>query len=187
MVSSNAYQLSSTYDGAWSETYTPYYARHLPRRLMAEMLLDAIFKSTNVGAMLSVTGSPAVTKAMQLPDPGEGGGTYRTLLNNFGRGNRDDEPRTNDSSIVQALALLNDRIVTDRVKATAATSTVHNLLASTKDPGTIVDSLYLATLGRFATSAERNAGIAYLGSGDLTKKTEDLQYSLLNRLEYLFN
>jgi hypothetical protein len=187
MVSSNAYQLSSTYDGTWSETYTPYYARHLPRRLMAEALLDAIFKSTNVGAMLPVTGSPAVTKAMQLPDPSEGRGTYGTLLNNFGRGNRDDEPRTNDSSIVQALALLNDRTVTDRVKATATTSTVHNLLASTKDPATIVDSLYLATLGRYATSAERNAAIAYLGSGDLTKKTEDLQYSLLNRLEYLFN
>ena len=71
--------------------------------------------------------------------------------------------------------------------STATTSTVHNLLASTKDPGTIVDSLYLATLGRYAIAAERNAAIAYLGSGDLTKKTEDLQYSLLNRLEYLFN
>jgi hypothetical protein len=47
--------------------------------------------------------------------------------------------------------------------------------------------LYLATLGRFATSAERNTAIANLGSGDLTRKTEDLQYSLLNRLEYLFN
>src|SRR5258708_31518364 len=80
IVSSNTYQLSSTYDGVWSETYTPYYARHLPRRLMAEALLDAVFKSTNVGAMLSVTGSAAVTKAMELPDPSEGGGAYRTLL-----------------------------------------------------------------------------------------------------------
>ncbi len=187
MVTSNTYQLSSTYDGVWSETYTPYYARHMPRRLMAEVLLDSIFKSTNVGAMLSITGSPAVTKAMQLPDPTEGGGTYRTLLNNFGRGNRDDAQRTNDSSIVQALTLLNDRIVTDRVKQTAAHSTVQNALAATKDPGTIADSLYLATLCRYATAAERNAAIAYLRSGDLTRKTEDLQYSLLNRLEYLFN
>lgn len=187
MVSSNAYQLSSSYTGTWSETYTPYYARHLPRRLMAEMMLDAIFKATNVNATMSVTGSAGVMKAVLLPDTTEGGGSYRTLLNNFGRGNRDDQPRTNDSSIVQALALLNDRIVTDRVKATATNSTVKNLLAASKDPATLVQGLYLATLCRYPTAAERIAGVTYLGSGDLTKKTEDLQYSLLNRLEFLFD
>ncbi len=187
MVTSNAYQLASTYDGTWSETYTPYQARHLPRRLMAEEMLDAIFKATNVNAMLSVTGSAAVTKAMQLPDPTEGGGTYRTLLNNFGRGNRDDQQRSNDGSIVQALALLNDRTVTDRTKSTAKGSTVQTLLAATKDPGAITEGLYLAALGRYPSAAERIAAIAYLGSGDLTKKTEDLQFSLLNRLEFLFN
>jgi hypothetical protein len=187
MVSSNAYQLSSAYDGVWNETYTPYFARHIPRRLMAEELLDALFKSTNVGATLSVTGAPGVMKAVQLPDTTEGGGTYRTFLNNFGRGNRDDQPRTNDGSIVQALTLMNDRIVTDRVKATAKDSTVMKLLAASKDPATIAQGLYLSTLGRYPTSAERTAAVAYLGSGDVTKKTEDLQFSLLNRLEFLFN
>ena len=29
--------------------------------------------------------------------------------------------------------------------------------------------------------------IAYLLSGDLAKKSEDLQYALMNRLEFLFN
>ncbi len=187
MVMANAYQLSSTYDSTWSETYIPYQARHLPRRLMAEEMLDAIFTATNVGATLSITGSTGVTKAMQLPDPTEGGGTYRTMLNNFGRGNRDDQQRTNDSSIVQALTVLNDRIVTDRVKATAKGSTVQTLLAATKDTGVIADGLYLVSLGRYPAADERIAAIAYLGSGDLTKKTEDLQYSLLNRIEFLFN
>ena len=34
--------------------------------------------------------------------------------------------------------------------------------------------------------ANRRAG-AYLRSGDLTRKTEDLQFALLNKLEFLFN
>jgi hypothetical protein len=187
MVSSNAYQLSSTYDGVWNETYTPYFARHLPHRLMAEQMLDAVFKSTNVGATLSITGSAGVMKAVQLPDTTEGGGAYRVFLNNFGRGNRDEQPRSSDSSIVQALALMNDRIVTDRVKSTAKDSTVQKLLAASKDPATIAQGLYLATLGRYPTVTERLAAVSYLGSGDVTKKTEDLQFSLLNRLEFLFN
>jgi len=29
--------------------------------------------------------------------------------------------------------------------------------------------------------------VAYLKSGDLSKKTEDLQFALLNKLEFLFN
>jgi hypothetical protein len=186
IVNSNAYQLSSKYDGAWNETYTPYFARHIPRRLMAEEMLDAVFRATGVGGTMAVTGTTAVTKAMQLPDTTEGG-NFRAFLNNFGRGNRDDQPRSHDSSIVQALMLLNDRTVTDRIKNTAANSTVQKALLASRDPGTIADTLYLTTLGRYPAAAERNAAITYLGSGDIVRKTEDLQYSLINRLEFLFN
>ena len=56
-----------------------------------------------------------------------------------------------------------------------------------RDPGEIADTLYLATLSRYPTAAERDAAVAYLKSGDLTKKTEDLQFALLNKLEFLFN
>jgi hypothetical protein len=185
---SNAYQLSSRYTaGPWFETYAPYYARHYPRRLMSEEVLDAIVKSTGVSASFAVTGSTPVMRAMQIPDPTEGG-AYRTFLNNFGRGNRDDSARTDDGSIVEALSLLNDRIVTDRTKSTAVNSKVGALTKATpSDQGAIVDGLYLNTLGRYPTTAERNAGIAYLKSGDLVRKSEDLQYALLNKLEFLFN
>ena len=45
----------------------------------------------------------------------------------------------------------------------------------------------MATLGRFPTATERQAAITYLGSGDLTRKTEDLQFALLNKLEFMFD
>ena len=37
------------------------------------------------------------------------------------------------------------------------------------------------------TYSERAAAITYLTGGDLTRKTEDLQFALLNKLEFLFN
>lgn len=187
MVASNAYQLSSRYTpGAWNESWTPYFARHYPRRLMAEALLDSISRATNVAIAINTNGLGVVNKAMKLPDTTEGG-SYRNFLNGFGRGNRDDDRRSEDSSIVQALALMNDRIVIDRLKATNASSTVATTLLSTKDAGQIADALYLATLSRYPTTVERNSAINYLKSGDLTKKSEDLQFSLLNKLEFLFN
>ena len=186
MVSSNAYQLSSRYTpGAWNEAWVPYYARHYPRRLMSEEVLDAIVTATGVGLSVSVNGVGAVTKAMRFPDPLEGG-AFRAFLNGFGRGNRDDQKRSEDGSIVQALSLMNDRIVTDRIKSTNGSSTVARTLQASKDPGAIADALYIASLSRYPSADERNAAIAWLKSGDLTKKTEDLQYSLLNKLEFMF-
>jgi len=188
IVTSNAYQLSSRYTaGTWQESYAPYYARHYPRRLMSEEVLDAIAKSTGVGATIAVTGANPVTRTMALPDPTEGG-AFRTFLNNFGRGNRDDETRTDDGSIVEALSMLNDRIVTDRIKSTQTTSKLAALLkASPTDPGPIADGLYLNILGRLPTANERAAAINYLKSGTLAQKSEDLQYALINKLEFLFN
>src|SRR5262249_42131892 len=41
MAVSSSYQLSTKYTAtAWSEAWTPYFARHLPHRLMAEEMLD---------------------------------------------------------------------------------------------------------------------------------------------------
>jgi len=188
IVASNAYQLSSRYTaGPWQESYAPYYARHYPRRLMSEEVLDAITKGTGVPATIAVTGGNPVTRAMALPDPTEGS-AFRTFLNNFGRGNRDDETRTDDGSIVEALSMLNDRTVTDRIKSTPTTSKLGALLKATpNDPGAVADGLYLNLLGRFPTANERGAAINYLKSGTLAAKSEDLQYALINKLEFLFN
>ena len=186
IVTSETYQLSARYTpGAWSEAWAPYYARHYPRRLLAEEVLDEVFKATGVGAQMAVTGlSTGFPRAMMLPDTSEGG-AYRKFLNDFGRGNRDDEPRSSDSSIVQALALMNDPIVVTRTRAATANSTVSKL--RTSDPATIAETLYLTTLSRYPSAAEKQAAIDTIKSGDAVKKTEDLQFVLLNKLEFLFN
>ena len=190
IVQSNAYQLSSRYTpGPWNELWTTYYARHYPRRILSESVLDAIAQATNVPIQINVQGLSPVTRAMALPDPTEPGARtqFGPLLTAFGRGDRDTTPRSSDGSIVEALEMLNDAVLTSRIKSTNPSTTVAHVLAATKDPGTIADELYIVTLARHPSSVERDAAIAYLGSGDLARKTEDLQYALMNRLEFLFN
>ncbi|HEX9983028.1 MAG TPA: DUF1549 domain-containing protein [Thermoanaerobaculia bacterium] len=158
------------------------------RRLPAEMLLDAIAKATGVPFRFNVQGLGTVERAMLLPDPFEGG--RRTpasqFLDNFGRGDRDDVARSNDSSVIQALALMNDTIVTQRVRRNTAGSAVGRVLAKTSDPAAIVDELYLVTLSRRPTAEERSFATGYLRGGNLAARTEDLQYALINTSEFLF-
>jgi hypothetical protein len=184
MALSNSYQLSATYAGTHPDV--AYFARRAPRRLSAEALLDAITTATAMPVQLPVQGFSAVAKAMQLPDPLDARRSPASrLLDQFGRGNRDDVARTNDATISQALAMMNDTLVTTRVRR-ANNSTVAKVLASTTDPGAIVDQLYLATLSRRPNASERQLAIDYLRAGALTERAEDLQFALLNSLEFLF-
>jgi hypothetical protein len=191
MAVSNAYQLSTKYTAkTWNEAWTPYFARHLPHRLLAEELLDAVTSATNMPSTYTVSpaGQPAVNLAMKLPDTLEGGGAPGRFLDNFGRGNRDDEPRIKDSSIVQSLAMMNDStMIIPRIRRNNPTTTVAKALAASSDPAVITETLYLATLSRYPTDTEKAQAAGYLKSGNLGQKTEDLQWVLLNSLEFLFD
>jgi hypothetical protein len=156
---------------------------------MAEETLDAIAKATNVPITYTVNGLGTVTSAMKLPDTTEPrNNAYGRFLDEFGRGNRDDQARSNDSSIAQALSLMNDgTIVVSRVHKATPNSTVAKTLAATSDAGAIVDQIFLATLSRKPTTPERLSSISYLLGGNLQQRTEDLQWTLLNSLEFLFD
>jgi hypothetical protein len=193
LARSSAYQLSSYYPGAWSETYTPYLARHFARRLTAEETFDAITRATGVGAVLPVSGGvPSVAWAMQLPDAVEpgGGSVAGNFLNTFLRGDRDGDARSNEFSIAQALVMMNDVTITSRIKSTVAGSAVRNLVTSNATPPQIVTSLYLSTLSRLPSADELAAGVALFSSppnGETTAQVaEDLQFVLLNKLDFLY-
>ncbi|MBI2820922.1 MAG: DUF1549 domain-containing protein [Acidobacteria bacterium] len=203
IMKSSTYQLSSTYPGKWSDAYIPYFARKFPRRLKAEEMHDVIVQATGVppAAPYAVSGYAApVNWAMQLPDPMEPGGRgesaaqrtagaqARTFLDTFLRGNRDDEPRSSQGSISQVLLLLNNRFVTDRVKASNASSTVARLFAN-KNLGAsgMINQLYLSTLSRMPSGEEFQKSLAYLGNPVSSQKLEDLQFTLLNKVDFIFN
>jgi hypothetical protein len=193
IVKSSAYQLSSTYNGEWEPSYVPYYARKYVRRLDAEEIHDAIVKATGIMPTPYTLGGgstlPAVQWAMQLPDTREPTSNNAVLqfLNAFGRGDRDVNPRRFDGSVLQGLTLMNNNFVLQKVHNANTGSRVRTLLATNTDPATIIRQLYLHTLSRPATDAEVNALVATYQQLGNTSATEDLQWVLLNRLQFLFN
>jgi hypothetical protein len=193
IANSSAYQLSSYYPGEWNDAYAPLLARHFARRLRSEEMLDAVALATGVGVTMQVAGyTTPILWAGQLPDVAEPNARspYRPFLDAFLRGDRDGDPRSSQGSISQALESLNDKVVTDRVKATAPGSTVAALVAAHASPQDTVRSLYVATLSRPPSSSELADGVALFTSlkpGQTTASvTEDLQYTLLNKLDFLF-
>jgi hypothetical protein len=191
IVKSSAYQLSSTYNGQWDPSYVPYYARKYVRRLDAEEVHDAIVKATGIQPTYQLPAPstlPAVQWAMQLPDTREPTNNAVTaFLNAFGRGDRDVNPRRFDGSVLQGLTLMNNNFVMQKIHNANAGSRVRTLLQTNTDPATIIRQLYLHTLSRPATDAEVNALVpTYLQLGN-PAATEDLQWVLLNRLQFLFN
>ena len=196
IVTSSAYQLSSRFPGTWKAEYTPYFARHIVRRLKAEEMHDAVLRATGTTVSYTLRGFPQpITSAMQLPDPREpnnnpGGAT--TFLNNFLRGNRDNVARSDEVTITQAMTMMNDNaFVLSRVRSTAATSMVRRLLTGGRTNDQMVDELFLAALSRYPTSQEKEAALKrYAGMVTVDQRSaasEDLLWVLLNKVDFWFN
>src|SRR5712692_10013372 len=91
--------------------------------MSAEQLLDSIFRATNLPETMDARDLGQVQWTMQLPDPTEptGGGingNVRTFLDWFLRGDRDERAREVEGSVLQTLALLNNALVVNKVRAT---------------------------------------------------------------------
>jgi hypothetical protein len=192
MARSSAYQLSSRFDGEWKESYTPYFARHYVKMLTAEQLHDAICQSTLVFGnykhkdMVYRTDLPPFKYWTEAPTPEEiGDGEAKNLLRTFGQANREQFDRQPGGSILQAMVLMNSPFVNKRVKAENG-SRVEQLVKSEKSNEAIVDELYLATLSRKPRDEEKQLAVTWL-EADRKQGAEDLQWSLLNKLDFIFN
>ncbi|MGH9801447.1 MAG: hypothetical protein ACRD82_13865, partial [Blastocatellia bacterium] len=125
------------------------------------------------------------------------------FLNTFLRGNRDQNLRQADSSILQALTMMNNTFVSNRVR-TGTTfgyidpipdynnerilSTARRLFES---PGItneqIIVELYLNTLSRNPRQSEILKVLPYFTSMGKQGAIESLQWVLLNKVDFLFN
>src|SRR5579871_5931610 len=102
---------------------------------------------------------------MQAPDVvnmPDGGGAVSQFLDSFLRGNRDDQPRKQEGSILRALNLMNNAYVESRLQYTGSTPSqliVQHLNLSNSD---LINTLYLAILSRNPSQAEMTAATAKL-------------------------
>jgi hypothetical protein len=191
ITKSTAYQLSATYPGTWDVSYVPFYARRYVRRLDAEEIHDAVAKATGIAGNYTLQGSdlPPVQWAMQFPDTKEprSNGTVAAFLNSFSRGDRDTTFRRSDGSILQALNMLNSNIILSRIHQANQGSHVSAILLQTADSQTILWDLFLNTLSRGPTNQEIAMFTPMFQQQGNRVAAENLQWLLLNKVDFLFN
>jgi hypothetical protein len=190
ILTSTTYQLSSLArsDRPEAEANFAFYA---PRRLDAEVLIDALNQITGTTEKYSsaipepFTFVPEGLHAIALPD----GSITSTFLETFGRPSRDtglEAERNNRITATQRLTLLNSTQIQRKLEQGPALQT----LFRTARPGSweVVDGLYYAILSRPPTSGERTTVGAYVQAAGKDKRAAaiDLAWALINSPEFLY-
>jgi hypothetical protein len=199
IANSQAYQLSSRYNGTWNAAWGAYYARKNVRRLWAEEVHDAVAQSSGTFPSYTMNGftdqgapfPSRVSYAMQFPDvigTSSNDGNASNFLDSFLRGNRDDNPRKSDGSILQSLNLMNNPFIEARIQYTGNTPSLliaKNLSMNNTD---LVNTLYLSILSRYPTADEMSKSTASLtGATNRSQPVQDLVWSLYNKVDFVFN
>lgn len=192
IVSSTGYQLASRYEGQWKPQFAWYFAKQTPRRLSAEEAYDALVTATETQVPMQIHGFPEpIFYAAQLPDSTEprGDGNIRNFLNQFGRGDWWTIPNRTTPSLLQVLYMMNDYMNVSRSLTTGAqgsNSRAGRLTQSPLSEDEAIRQLFLATLSR-PPSDEELATLAKARKGNREQWLSDVQWTLLNKLDFIFN
>jgi hypothetical protein len=184
---SRTYQLSST-PNQFNKHDKQNYARYYPRRLSAEVLLDAVDQVT--GSPAAFGGLPqdryAPKRAIMLPD--ESFASY--FLDVFGRPQRISAcecERVSEANLAQALHLLNSDEIQGKVSRPGGRA---DMLAKDPRPDVEkVEELFLWAFARKPTEEQRNKALEHIAKNASNKKIayENILWALLNTKEFLFN
>lgn len=169
------------------------YGSHFPiRRLPAEVLLDAYSQITQVPEKFD--GYPAGTRGMQLPDTA----VKSYFLTAFGRPERQqtrESERSSIPTITQALHIINGDTLNNKLRAPG--SSIDMLMRLGFSDEQIVDYLYLASLSRHPSDAERSTLLGALETAEKTKIAGvedtrraaliDMSWALLTGEEFMFD
>ncbi len=193
---SNAYQLSSV-PNEHNIVDRQNYSRYYPRRLQAEVLLDAI--DTMTGTQTDFANLPAGTKAIALPD-----NSYNRsspFLRVFGRPEAESVcecERVQSSSLAQSLHLINAAEI--KTKLASSNGRAEQFVKDAKPLDAKIRELYLLAFAREPKPAELKTAIDYLAEARMNaegkpvdtavsgkENVQDLLWALINTKEFLFN
>ncbi|MCA9063067.1 MAG: DUF1549 domain-containing protein [Planctomycetaceae bacterium] len=194
ITQSATYQLSSVpneYNVADEQNYSRYY----PRRLQAEVMLDAIDDLTR--NRTDFANLPPGTRAIALPD-----NSYNRaspFLKTFGRPENESVcecERVQSSSLAQSLHLMN----AGDVRTKLGSGRADQLAKSDAPPEDKVRELYMAAFSRRPTDYELRVAVEFLAEPRLDaegksvdparaarESFQDLLWALINTKEFLFN
>ncbi len=182
---SEAYQRSSVPNDT-NAADDRYLSHYVPKRLPAEVMLDAISQVTQVPERFA--GHPRGTRALQLPDTR----IDSYFLDIFGRPARaitSTSERMQDPTLTQALHAINGETL--NAKLSAHEGFVTELARPDASNETVVERLYLAALSRPPTADERtrlSGVLAAAGPAPAPRRAaiEDLAWAVLTSREFLF-
>lgn len=182
ICTSTAYQLDSGVN-AHNQSESNSFARYYPKRLQAEVLLDAINRVTE--STTRFDGLPEQTKAVSLPDTGFSS-YFLTVFGEPDSMTACECERSDDATLAQSLHLLNSKEVQDKLKSD--TGRAARLSQQDDDPQAVAD-LYLTMFSRPPTSDEMDVAVGYVSERNTDRKAafEDLTWALINTKEFLFN
>jgi hypothetical protein len=164
---------------------TRFYSRYYPRRMMAEVLLDALSQAT--AAPTKFKTYPDGWRALQLPDSN----VDSYFLKAFGRPDREKTcecERTAEPNISQVLHISNGDTLNQ--KLAAKDNRIDKLLKDKAPSEKIIEEAYLNALARYPTDAEKEAFMKEFkaaSESELRPLVEDTFWAILSSKEFLFN
>ncbi|MDJ0838167.1 MAG: DUF1549 domain-containing protein [Acidobacteriota bacterium] len=198
VCNSATFQMSPDfYPGDWQNQYAPYYTRYLAHHMDAETAYDSLVVATGAAAQMTQVYAGATrdvftsTYAHELIDMNQPRGArglnpdILTMLTVFGRGNRTDQPRTNQGSISQALVLMSSPVIDAQISATQ--NRVIGYVSAGMSTEQVIQEAFLDVLCRYPTDEEVDAYGAELDRfNNDREKAESLLWLLINRVEFTY-
>jgi hypothetical protein len=186
ITGTQVYQLSGT-SNASNASDDQSFSRVYPKRLAAEVLLDAISSTTGTSPALS--GLPTGTRAVQVWDSEWNLQWQSYFLSVFGRPARTSPcecERAQQPTIAQVLHLMNAPEIQRQLSE--RTGRARRLAESTLPPERVVEELFLAALSRRPSAKELADAVGtFKRSGDRIHAAEDVLWALMNTMEFIFN
>lgn len=187
ILNSRTYQLSFSPNDS-NRLDRKNFSHALPRRMPAEVLIDAVADVTGVPNNFGrVPSQRAVGQAMTAVRYGGGRPGYAMKI--FGRPDREktcDCERSNEPSVAQALYLINDQEVLAKLDDPGGR--LPRLFKADKDDREVITELYLAALSRFPTEEELQTQLKFVEQADDRRsEMKEILWSLLNVREFIFN
>lgn len=161
-----------------------FYSHYYPKRLKAEVLLDAISQVS--GSATEFKDKAKGLRALQLPDVA----VESYFLKAFGRPDRlitCDCERSDEPSMTQVLHLYNGDTVNKKLRQAGS---VLDKAVEEPDLGKVIEQLYLSALCRLPSEQEKTLLTQELSQVKPEEKRaalEDLYWSVLSSREFLFN
>jgi mono/diheme cytochrome c family protein len=188
IVQSRAYQLSSMTNSTNSKDTTNY-SHWIPKRLDAEVMLDAISDITGVPEVFRYASGggaqlPVGTRALQLRESD----TYPCrFLDIHGRTNREMVPeRDNTPNVLQALHQLAGRTYTRKFET--GKNRVDSMIEEKLTDSQMIETFCLATLSRFPSEQETSQITSMIAVLESRRDAlQDALWGLLNSSEFMYN